>query len=189
MENFIYKKIGMDDDTMYNKAYISLGSNIGDRESFLKEAIQLLQEKAEIRVTNLSSIYETDPVGLKDQPNFLNMVVEVETSLNPEQLLAECLFVENQLGRVRLIRWGPRSVDLDLILFNQEIIHLDHLIVPHPRAHERAFVLMPLAEINPDIKFPTIGKSVSELLENMQNEGVRLWKERIGEDVFGHSES
>lgn len=170
---------------MSNKAYISLGSNIGDREGSLKAAIDYLNAHSNIRVVNTSSIYETDPVGYEEQDQFLNMVIEVKTSLSPVELLEVCLNTEKVLGRKRDIRWGPRTIDLDILLFNQENIKLEQLTVPHPRMHERAFVIIPLLEIDSGIKLPMMEIPLRAVLEDRSDrEGVRIWKQKNGEDVF-----
>ncbi|MDW0118720.1 2-amino-4-hydroxy-6-hydroxymethyldihydropteridine diphosphokinase [Sporosarcina thermotolerans] len=134
-----------------NIAYLSIGSNIGDRLQHLTEAVRLLHLHDEIEVTGISSVYETEPVGYTNQANFLNLVVRLETSLNPFELLGVCQGIENDLGRVREIRWGPRTVDLDILLYNNDNIESENLTVPHPRMDERAFVLVPLMEIAPNL--------------------------------------
>jgi len=170
---------------MENKAYIALGSNIGDRYETLLEAIKRLVIESDIELVNYSSIYETDPVGYEDQDLFLNMVIEVITTLNPFQLLERCLNTEQELGRKREIRWGPRTIDLDILLYNQENIVSDALIVPHPRMTERAFVMIPLMELNPDMSFIGLTKPMTALIDELPDkEGVRIWKRKNGEDVF-----
>ncbi|MGG5254567.1 2-amino-4-hydroxy-6-hydroxymethyldihydropteridine diphosphokinase [Neobacillus sp. SM06] len=175
---------------MENTAFVGLGSNIGDRYQYLVRAIQLLANHPEIFLVNYSSVYETDPVGYEDQDLFLNMVIEIKTSLSAEMLLEACLQIECQLGRKREIKWGPRTIDLDILLYNQENIETEKLIIPHPRMAERAFVMVPLIEIKPDLQFP--GKEqflhldVDQLLDT---EGVRIWKQKSGEDVFALIES
>ena len=137
---------------MNNIAYIALGSNIGERYTYLTEAIQFLNKNQHIQVDDVSSVYETDPVGYTDQNCFLNLVIKISTNLSPQELLKVTQMVENDLGRKREIRWGPRTIDLDILLYNQENIEAENLIVPHPRMFERAFVIVPLLEINQDIK-------------------------------------
>lgn len=169
---------------MNNTAYIALGTNIGNRESYLHSALQAIQEK-DIDIIGFSSIYETDPVGYEDQDRFLNMVIKVNTNLQPLDLLEVLQSIELESGRERKIRWGPRTLDLDILLFNQENIETERLIVPHPRMTERAFVLVPLAEIDQDVEIPAVTKPISLLLDELQDrEGVRIWKRRNGEDVF-----
>ncbi|AYV68823.1 MULTISPECIES: 2-amino-4-hydroxy-6-hydroxymethyldihydropteridine diphosphokinase [Niallia] len=174
-----------------NKVYLSLGSNIGDRLEYIREAVQMLHNQEEIKVVNISSVYETDPVGYEEQALFLNIVIQVETSLNPLSLLEQCQKIESELGRKRIIRWGPRTIDLDILLYNQENIVSEKLIIPHPRIEERAFVLVPLIEIAPDIKLPNKPILLKESLQLLRDrEGVRVWKQqKNGEDVFALFES
>src|SRR5690606_21329237 len=128
-------------------AYIGLGSNMGDRLGYLEAAIKALHAKPDIRVLRCSSVYETAPVGLTEQPHFLNMVIDVATELTPHQLLETMLAAELELGRVRDVRWGPRTIDLDLLVYGDVSLHTDELELPHPRMKERAFVLVPLLEL------------------------------------------
>lgn len=175
---------------MGNIAYLSIGSNIGDRLETFQSAIQLLDRNDKIRLEDVSSIYETDPVGYTDQACFLNAVIKITTSLNPEELLQTCLFIESELGRKREIRWGPRTLDLDILLYNQENIETESLIVPHPRMQERAFVIIPLMELDPNIKLPNVNAALDDILNQIPDkEGVRLWKQKNGEDVFALFES
>ena len=173
-----------------NKAYIGLGTNMGDREANLRDALLELGAMPEIEIVSLSSIYETDPVGYIDQGNFLNLVVCVHTELDAQSLLTACMEIEQKLGRKREIRWGPRTIDLDILLYNQENIVTKNLIVPHPRMLERAFVIIPLVEIDKDIVLPNMEKPLREVMEDLpEKEGVRIWKLINGEDVLGRSES
>ncbi|MCU5600209.1 2-amino-4-hydroxy-6-hydroxymethyldihydropteridine diphosphokinase [Bacillus wiedmannii] len=166
---------------MNNIAYIALGSNIGERYTYLTEAIQFLNKNPYIQVNDISSIYETEPVGYTDQSCFLNLVIKISTNLSPQELLKITQRVENDLGRKRETRWGPRTIDLDILLYNQENIEAENLIVPHPRMFERAFVIVPLLEINQDIK-QNISRSQVE--EMKRREGVTVWKQKNGEDAF-----
>ncbi|MBU5214798.1 MULTISPECIES: 2-amino-4-hydroxy-6-hydroxymethyldihydropteridine diphosphokinase [Heyndrickxia] len=162
---------------MINIAYISLGSNIEDRAQHLQDACSFLNQDIKINVLASSSIYETDPVGYTDQGKFLNIVLKVETDLTAEQLLEKCLNIEQELGRIREFRWGPRTIDLDILLFNNENIETERLIVPHPRMHERAFVLVPLIEIDPTIQLPNATTPLHQILDEIPDkEGVRLWR-------------
>ncbi|MBA2940966.1 2-amino-4-hydroxy-6-hydroxymethyldihydropteridine diphosphokinase [Paenibacillus sp. CGMCC 1.16610] len=157
-------------------AYVALGSNINDREQYLQDAITALNQESGIVVTGLSSIYETEPVGYVDQSAFLNMVVQIQTVIPAEDLLFKLLAIENRLGRKRDVRWGPRTIDLDLLLYGDEQLTTPDLIIPHPRMHERAFVLVPLSEVlyeRQDAAFEFISANL-EKLEG--KEGVVLWK-------------
>jgi 2-amino-4-hydroxy-6-hydroxymethyldihydropteridine diphosphokinase len=164
----------MDSSQAVNElVYIGLGSNIEDREYHLTEAIRLLQEHPDIHIRRCSSIYETDPVGYIEQAAFLNMVIKVETGLAPAELFSYMLAVEQQLGRVRDIRFGPRTIDLDLLLFGQQQLTQPELLVPHPRMAERAFVLVPLLEIADEESIPDMLRHNEVLLAG--KEGVRPW--------------
>ena len=143
------------------KAVIALGSNLGNRELNIDSAIAELVKIVEI--THLSTNHETDPVGGPEQPKYLNAIAIAETELEPEDLLIAMLEIENKLGRKREIHWGPRTLDLDLIVFGDEVIDSEILVLPHPRAHERRFVLEPWLEIEPDAYIPGIGKVESIL--------------------------
>lgn len=170
-----------------NLAYISLGSNIGNRLEFLQEAVGLLKETKQIEVKRISSVYETDPVGYVDQAAFLNIVVELETLYSPHELLKKCNQIEDLLGRKRLVRWGPRTVDLDILLYNEENMKTEDLIIPHPRMTERGFVLVPLVEINSALVHPSTKQAFSNIVHD-QKEGVHLWKSFDGVDAFVHFE-
>lgn len=136
---------------MKNTVYLALGTNQGDRLNYLQKAIKMLVNHPDISVIDHSSIYETEPVGYTEQPKFLNMVLHLHTSLNAFELLDFTQKTEGGLGRKREIRWGPRTIDLDILLYNDENIESERLIVPHPRMFERAFVMVPLLEINNDL--------------------------------------
>ncbi|QCJ40512.1 2-amino-4-hydroxy-6-hydroxymethyldihydropteridine diphosphokinase [Bacillus sp. S3] len=175
---------------MENRAFIALGSNIGNRYDTIMSALKLLTENPKIKLVNYSSIYETDPIGYEEQDLFLNMVIEIQTVLSGIELLDFCLKAEFELGRKREIRWGPRSIDLDILTFNQENIETEKLTVPHPRMTERAFVMVPLVEINPDHHIPGVDKPLNVLLNELPDkEGVRIWKRKSGEGVFEPIES
>jgi 2-amino-4-hydroxy-6-hydroxymethyldihydropteridine diphosphokinase len=156
--------------------YLSLGSNLGDREGNLRAAIERLQP------TRVSRIYETEPVDLRTQPYFLNLVAEIETPLMPMQLLAHTQRIERELGRVRTVPKGPRMLDIDILFYGSSVIHSAKLEVPHPRLHERRFVLAPLAELAPDLRHPVTHRKVSEMLNALPaSQGIRLWDRRSGE--------
>jgi 2-amino-4-hydroxy-6-hydroxymethyldihydropteridine diphosphokinase len=155
---------------------IGLGSNIGNREDHIKMAIYELHKYTEISVDKISSLYETKPVGMVDQPNFLNAVISIHTILEPYNLLKVCLNIESQMGRVRYQRWGPRNIDIDILIYHDLIIQDEVLQIPHPRLHERSFVLIPLQEIAYDI--PVYQRlTPGELLEKMDDRNdVMLYK-------------
>lgn len=151
------------------RAYVGLGSNLGDRGATLTRAIQLLGEREGVEIVAVSSFHETEPVGYLDQPAFLNAAVEIETSLEPGALLAVLLSVEQELGRTRVgPRYGPRTVDLDLLLMEGTTIDEPGLTIPHPRLHERAFALAPLVELDPSLVVPGYG-SVDQLLRQVES--------------------
>lgn len=160
---------------MFNVVYLSLGSNIGDRYQNLQDSLELLEEHRAIQIRQSSSVYETLPVGYTDQPLFLNMVTEIGTLLTPEELLQVLQEIELKCGRIRDIRWGPRTIDLDILLYNSINMQKEHLIIPHPRMKERAFVLEPLAEIAPELIIPGESKSVSQLVRSSKGVGVHKW--------------
>ncbi len=132
--------------------YLSLGSNIGNRIEYLKKAVELLEQNPDISMDKSSSFYETDPQGWTDQEPFINIVISIETRLEPLSLLKFCQSIEVELKRKRLFRWGPRTIDIDILIYDDIIMNCDELIIPHPRMFERAFVLVPLAEIDEDYK-------------------------------------
>lgn len=145
------------------RAYVGLGANLGNREETLQRAVSLLTAAEGVEVLAVSELSETDPVGVVDQPRFLNGAVTVETTLSARGLLDALLAIEQSLGRERVERWGPRTIDLDLLLYGDEIVDEPGLRVPHPRLHERRFALEPLAELDPELVIPGRGR-VSELL-------------------------
>jgi len=152
-------------------AYIGLGSNLGDRESNIRRAIKLIDQ--ECVVLGVSRIYETEPVGLKGQPWFLNLVVELDTQLTPKKLLLFLKSVEDRLGRKRTLKDGPRTIDLDILLYSRRIVgDHDDLIIPHPRLHRRKFVLKPLAELRPYLVHPVLKKTVKSLLKALKTKDV-----------------
>ncbi|AYC30672.1 2-amino-4-hydroxy-6-hydroxymethyldihydropteridine diphosphokinase [Paenisporosarcina cavernae] len=168
-----------------NTAFLSLGTNMGDREGNLREALRLLTKTDHLHVKKMSSIYETAPVGYLDQGSFLNCVVQVECEQSADELLEICMQVEQTLGRVRDIRWGPRCIDLDILLFNHDNIESEKLIIPHPRMHERGFVLVPLVEIDPQGVHPVLQRSLQDLVKQ-QREGIQLWKQVESVEEFVH---
>ena len=155
------------------KAYLGLGSNIGDRESNIRQALKLLS--AQVRIERVSSIYETEPQGFLDQPPFLNAVCQISTELSPEELLGLVKGIEKGMGRIYSFPNSPRPIDIDILFYQDRILDSPHLVVPHPRLTQRAFVLVPLAEICPHLIHPQNGRKVSDLLQGVSQEGVKLW--------------
>jgi len=147
-------------------AYIGIGSNLGSREDNCKSAIRHLIDNG-IKVLKLSSMTETEPWGVKEQPKFINMAVEVETSLSPEELLHLLKKIENKTGRQPAVHWGPRVIDLDILLYDDLVLKTHELEIPHPHLAEREFVLRPLAEIAPDKMHPVLKKSIKKLLSDL----------------------
>ena len=157
-------------------AYIALGSNLGDRIAILKRALELLNDLQEASVAKVSPVYETVPVGGPDQGPFLNACASLKTELPPEELLLKMLHIEDELGRVRAERWGPRLIDLDLLIYEDETVNTALLELPHPRLAERGFVLVPLADIAPGLCVQGHNKTVSELLSQLPpTEDIRLF--------------
>ncbi|OPZ72111.1 MAG: 2-amino-4-hydroxy-6-hydroxymethyldihydropteridine pyrophosphokinase [Firmicutes bacterium ADurb.Bin456] len=142
-------------------AYVGLGSNLGDKAGYLRRALVLLDAAPDVRVRKVAPLYRSEPLGVTGQDWYLNTVAEIETSLSPGDLLDLLLDLETKLGRVRIEPWGPRTLDLDLLLYGEEKIQTDRLTVPHPRLAGRAFVLVPLAELAPDLIIPGHGPAAA----------------------------
>ena len=157
---------------MTRTIYLALGSNMGDREAELHTAIRKLNSD-DLRITRVSPVYETAPMYKTDQPAFLNAVVEAETELYPVRLLLRVANVELDMGRERGVRNGPRNIDIDILLYGSEIVDAKGLQIPHPKLHERRFVLEPLAELAPGLRHPASGQTVEELLAALPAGGVR----------------
>ncbi len=149
-------------------AYIALGANLGDRAASLRAALERMEALGVVEA--VSPFLDTEPVGYTAQPRFLNAVARLRTSLSPEALLRELLAIEAALGRVREVHWGPRTLDLDLLLYDDLVRDEPTLTVPHPRLHERRFVLAPLAALAPDLIHPTLNRSVSDLLNGLEDD-------------------
>lgn len=156
------------------EVYIALGSNLGDKEENIRKAIDLMRE--ECSISDFSSVYEAEPVGYKEQDSFLNCVVKVETDLEPKELLEFILSIEKRLGRIRTFKNAPRTIDLDILFYGDAVINHEGLIIPHPRLHERAFVLEPLKEISNNLIHPVLKKSIKEIHKNLgSKEWIKLY--------------
>lgn len=151
-------------------AYIGLGSNLNDKMENLDKAVDLIEHNSKVKVLKRSSVYQTEPVGIKDQPFFVNMVLEVETEISPFELLFLLQDIERKMGRKREKKWGPRNIDLDLLLYEDQVINSAELTLPHPQMHLRKFVLVPLAEITEDRIHPLNKKTISELLKDLKED-------------------
>lgn len=149
------------------KVYLGLGSNMGNCPQNLQTAMELLRELPGVELTKASSMYKTNPVGYLDQSDFYNCVVEIITNLNPEELLVAVLAIEKQMHRIREFHWGPRTIDIDILLYGEEVVKSPQLCIPHPRMHDRGFVVIPLNEIAEDLLVPGLEYSVKSLIERL----------------------
>ncbi len=150
--------------------YIGFGSNIDDRLSFIRNALRLLSQVDGIIVKEISSLYETDPVGYEEQEKFLNGVVAVETHLSPHTLLKTLKDIETNVGRQHRARWRPREIDMDVLIYGEMCLHTPELIIPHPEMHNRRFVLVPLVEIAPDLVHPVLNETIQFLLNRLEDD-------------------
>ena len=155
---------------------IALGSNLGDRAGFLLAGLARLAALEGFELEDLSQVYQTEPVGPAGQGPYLNAVLRGQTTLPPRELLQELLRIEESLGRVRQQRWGPRTLDLDLLDYGGLVLEEPGLTLPHPRLHQRPFVLVPLGDVAPNWLHPTLGKTAAELLADLDSAGVTLWQ-------------
>jgi 2-amino-4-hydroxy-6-hydroxymethyldihydropteridine diphosphokinase len=150
------------------KAYVGIGSNLGEREQHVRAALDALAALPDTTLTRASSFYDTEAVGGPDQPDFLNAVAELDTDLTPRQLFWNLMRIERQLGRVRTVRWGPRTIDLDLLLAGDWVISEPDLQVPHPELTRRSFVLVPLVELDPMLRHPITGDTLLQILSRLE---------------------
>ena len=162
------------------KVFVGLGSNLGEREAMIRLALEALSRLPGTRLVKASSLYDTEPVGEVDQPNFLNAVAQLDTELTARQLLWNLLLIEKRLGRVRTQRWGPRTIDLDLLLHGSLVLDEPELTVPHPELTARSFVLVPLVELDPVLVHPVTGETLLHHLSRLNTRppvkrGSRLW--------------
>jgi 2-amino-4-hydroxy-6-hydroxymethyldihydropteridine diphosphokinase len=158
-------------------AYIALGTNIGDRLKNLQTAIGAMPPQ--VTVKRVSTVYETAPWGVLDQPDFLNQVIEIETDLAPAALLHHLKAIEARMGREQTVRYGPRRIDLDILFYEDLVLELSGLRIPHPRLHERSFVLAPLADLAPDLRHPELGKTVQEMLAQLDLSDVKPFPQPV----------
>lgn len=161
-------------------AFVGLGSNLGDREAHLRAALDAMDALPETRVVRVSPFYDTEPVGEVEQPNFLNGVALLETRLAARQLLWNLMLIEKRLGRVRSVRWGPRPIDLDLLLLDDQVVEEPGLQLPHPELTRRSFVLVPLADLDPTRVHPVTGETIAAHLSKLKvrppvKHGSRIW--------------
>lgn len=163
------------------EAYVALGANLGDRESSLMEAIRKLTNDPDLNIRSISSAYETAPVGYTDQPSFLNMALCLQTDLEPIVLLRRLLEIEQEMGRVRDVRWGPRNIDLDLLVYGEVLLDTPELTLPHPRMGQRAFVLVPLRDVWPQERSFPWEAELSAF--SLQEEGISRWADWEGQGL------
>ncbi|MGI6092480.1 MAG: 2-amino-4-hydroxy-6-hydroxymethyldihydropteridine diphosphokinase [Veillonellaceae bacterium] len=161
---------------------LGLGSNIGERETNILNAIKQLSATEGITIDKVSAIYQTEPIGIKDQPEFLNAVISIKTGLNSYELLKICLDIETAMGRIRTVKWGPRIIDIDLLMFDELVLNEDQLCLPHPRMFERNFVLVPLIDIAGDLPIYK-GLTATELLNRSTDDSKVLFYKQINLDA------
>lgn len=161
-----------------NTIYLGMGSNIGDKVANLKQGVKELRH-ANIHINAISSLYETAPVGYLDQDNFYNIVLKAQTDKTPEELLVCLKKIENDMGRKKTVRFGPRNIDIDILLYEGVLVNQENLIIPHERMAERAFVMVPLSEIAPKVIHPILLKSVNEIANDLDQAGIK----KLGKEI------
>lgn len=162
--------VAVEVDRKWHKAYIAIGSNIGNKEKNLLSAIELINKSTVTKVVSVSKFYETEPVGYLDQENFLNGAIEVKTLLSPKNLMKFLLEKEKELKRERIIKWGPRTIDLDILLYDNLVTFEQDIVIPHPRMEKRMFVLKPLSDIAPYIVHPLLNERIVDLMNKLTEE-------------------
>ncbi|MBK5242564.1 2-amino-4-hydroxy-6-hydroxymethyldihydropteridine diphosphokinase [Clostridium sp.] len=160
--------VAVEIDRKWHTAYIGVGGNMGDKEKNIKAALDYINNSSHTKITKTSKLYETKPVGYLEQEDFLNCAIEVKTLLNPLELVRFLLSIERELKRERVIRWGPRTIDLDVLLYDNIISYLEEIILPHPRMQERMFVLEPLCDIAPYVMHPILNKSIIQMKKEIK---------------------
>ena len=148
--------------------YLGLGSNLGDKHEYITKAINSISRLKNIEIKRTSSMITTKPYGKTDQPDFMNCVIELDTVLLPDELLKKCLYIENQLGRIRNEKWGPRTIDIDLLFYEDKIINTELLILPHPELHKREFVLTSLNELCPNLVHPILNRKIKDIFMELK---------------------
>lgn len=165
-----FKFVGVEITRKWHKVFLSIGSNMGDKKNNLLKAIENISKLKNTSIIKQSTFLETEPFGLKNQDNFINACLELKTLLSPQEMLIELLNIEKKMGRIRLVKWGPRIIDLDILLFDDYVIEDDNLSIPHPYMSERMFVLEPLVEIAPNILHPLEKKTILSLRKILEKE-------------------
>lgn len=157
--------------------FIGLGTNLGDKKNNLEQAITLMKQKC--KILKQSKLYETEPVGYKDQDWFLNCVVEIETELDPLELFDFLQSIEKEMKRIKTVKDSPRVIDLDILFYEDQVINHENLIIPHPRLHERLFVLIPMSDINPNFNHPTFGETIKELRDECNDQKIKTSQDQL----------
>jgi 2-amino-4-hydroxy-6-hydroxymethyldihydropteridine diphosphokinase len=154
------------------KAYLGLGSNEGNRQQYMSNAVELISDHASMQIIKQSEVLETAPYGLTDQADFLNQVLIIETELSAEELLEECQLIESKLGRIRSIKWGPRTMDIDILFYGDVVVESAELQIPHPDLHNREFILRSMLELDPELVHPVLGQSIQEIYKKKLREMI-----------------